>query len=149
MAPDGAITTFFGQDIPDPGDGSDTDTLPNFFGTSAAAAHAAAVAALLRSAHPTLSAHELYGVLGSTAIDMGPPGFDEDSGYGLLQALPAITQVIQHDLVSTQTSRPATALPGQTVTFTLTFTNQGPNPARAADNKYLARPCLPAHHPNL
>lgn len=131
VAPDGANTTFFGQDIPDPGDGSDTDTLPNFFGTSASAAHAAAVAALLRAAHPTLPASELYAILGNTAIDMGAPGFDHDTGYGLLQALPGIAQAIQHDLVSSQTAPLATALPGQTITYTLTFTNQGPNPARS------------------
>ena len=131
VAPDGANTTFFGQDIPDPGDGSDLDASPNFFGTSASAAHAAAIAALMRSANPALDASELYAVLGSTAIDMGATGFDYDSGYGLIQALPAIAQVIQHDLVSTQTSLPAVALPGQTVTYTTVFTNQGPNPSLA------------------
>jgi len=129
VAPDGANTTFFGQDIPDPGDGSDMDNLPNFFGTSAAAAHAAAVAALLLSADPTLSPSEIQGLLETTAIDMGPTGFDYDSGYGLLQALPALVQAIQHDVVNTQMSSPATALPGQPVTYRIALTNQGPKPA--------------------
>jgi hypothetical protein len=81
VAPDGTNTTFFipGRDV-------EPDGFPNFFGTSAAAPHAAAVAALLRQAFPTLSPAQVYTLLESTAIDMGPPGFDNDSGFGLIQA---------------------------------------------------------------
>ena len=87
VAPDGTNTTFFGID-----DG-DSDSFPNFFGTSAAAPHAAAVAALLLEADPSLLPHEVYAALEGTALDMDDPstpgfdsGFDYVTGYGFIQA---------------------------------------------------------------
>ena len=79
VAPDGGDNTFFGNDYEGNG-------YPNFFGTSAAAPHAAGVAALLLDHDPTLSPDDLYLALQSTAIDMGIAGIDFDSGYGLIQA---------------------------------------------------------------
>ncbi len=100
VAPDGGNTTFFGSDIADPGDGSDTDTFPNFFGTSAAAPHAAAVAALLLEARASLTPAEVAALLTDTALDMDgsdvpgfPDGFDSDSGYGLIDADAALAQL--------------------------------------------------------
>ena len=81
VAPDGANTTFFSNDSP-----QDADSFPNFFGTSAAAPHAAAVAALVLEMQPAITPTGIYSTLASTAIDMGPPGFDFDSGFGLIQA---------------------------------------------------------------
>ena len=49
-APDGGNTTFFYSDS-----GSDADSYPNFFGTSAAAPAAAAAAALMLQANPSLT----------------------------------------------------------------------------------------------
>ena len=70
-AVDGVDTTFF-----EPGDLSDTDSdgdgFPNFYGTSAAAPHAAAVAALLLEAgggKGSLSAAQIRSLLEATAAD--------------------------------------------------------------------------------
>src|SRR5262249_34020494 len=68
----------------------------NFFGTSAAAPHAAGVAALLMQDKPTLTPAQIYKTLENTAIDMGPPGFDNNSGFGLIQADAALDALQNH-----------------------------------------------------
>ncbi|HEX9265727.1 MAG TPA: S8 family serine peptidase [Candidatus Binatia bacterium] len=79
VAPDGGDTTFFGTD-------TDGNGFPNFFGTSAAVSHAAGLAALLFQSKPSSTPIQIYAALENTAIDMGAPGFDYDSGFGLIQA---------------------------------------------------------------
>ncbi len=61
-----------------------------FFGTSAAAPHAAAVAALVKSANPALTNTQIRTILTNTALDNMVPGVDRDSGYGILMAPAAI-----------------------------------------------------------
>jgi hypothetical protein len=80
VAVDGVNTTFFFNDS------HGNDGVPDFFGTSAAAPHAAAVAALLLQFDPSLAPDDVYSALEATALDMGSPGVDFDSGYGLIQA---------------------------------------------------------------
>ena len=83
-AVDGGNTSFFG------GDDGDPDSFPNFFGTSAAAPDAAAVAALMLQLNPLLTPAQILSILSSTAIDMGALGFDEITGAGLIDALAAL-----------------------------------------------------------
>ncbi len=61
-----------------------------FFGTSAAAPHAAAIAALLLSGKPTATPAQIRSALVSSAIDLGTPGFDPVTGNGVIMAGPAL-----------------------------------------------------------
>jgi subtilase family protein len=61
-----------------------------FFGTSAAAPHAAAIAALVKSADPSLTAAQVRSILTSTALDIQAPGVDRDSGAGIIMARSAV-----------------------------------------------------------
>ncbi|MDJ0619487.1 MAG: S8 family serine peptidase, partial [Calothrix sp. MO_192.B10] len=76
-------TTFFGSDI-------DGNGFPNFSGTSAAAPHAAAIAALIQQANPTFTPQQIYNRLQSTATDIGIPGRDDLTGVGLINAYDAV-----------------------------------------------------------
>jgi subtilisin family serine protease len=100
-APDGGNTSFF-----DPfGNGDiseDKDSLPNFFGTSAAAPHAAGVAALMIDAQKlhTLKPGQIKGILSAHAVDMDDPytngfdkGFDFATGAGFIVADKAVGDV--------------------------------------------------------
>jgi subtilisin family serine protease len=94
-APDGVDTTFF-----IPGMDSNANGKPDFYGTSAAAPHAAGAAALLYEAHPTLTTEQLYQALTNSAQDMDNPhtpmfdrGFDALTGYGWLQVDAAIQSI--------------------------------------------------------
>jgi hypothetical protein len=64
-----------------------------FYGTSAAAPHAASVAALIKSAKPAITQTEMRTALTSTAIDIGAAGNDRDSGAGIVMAFEAINSL--------------------------------------------------------
>ena len=57
-----------------------------FYGTSAAAPHAGAVAALLMSYNPDLNPDDIRSVLTGTALDIEAPGYDINSGFGIVMA---------------------------------------------------------------
>jgi subtilisin family serine protease len=61
-----------------------------FFGTSAAAPHAGAIAALVLSYNPGLTPAQVRTVLTNSCIDIMAPGWDRDSGFGILMALAAL-----------------------------------------------------------
>ena len=90
VAPDGGDNTFFGSDY-------ELNGWPNFFGTSAAAPHAAGVAALLKEFDSTLDADGIYTSMQDTAIDMDAAGLDFFTGYGLIQAAAALTSLVDPD----------------------------------------------------
>ncbi len=85
MAPDGVNTSFFGQKFADSF---------YFFGTSASAPHAAAVAALMQEAGGNkLLPNVIDEALRNTALDMNTPGFDIETGYGFINAYDAVETV--------------------------------------------------------
>jgi hypothetical protein len=119
VATDGCINTFFGQvdNFPPNGIGS------YFFGTSAAAPNAAAVAILMLQANPNLTPTELYTILQETAIDMKTPGFDFDSGFGYIDALAAVEAATSPTTsISTSMSTSTSTPPEETTTSTSTTT---------------------------
>jgi hypothetical protein len=133
VGPDGGNSTFFGTDI-----AQDADAFPNFFGTSAAAPHVAAVAALMQqAAGNTLRPQRVREVLTSTALDMddpGTPGFDTGydlrTGYGFVQAEQAVAAVANPCL--TDTEAPKVLAAG----LVLELDNTGTRTIEAADIDY-------------
>ncbi|WP_246258200.1 S8 family serine peptidase [Amycolatopsis anabasis] len=108
-----------------------------FFGTSAAAPHAAAIAALVLSGNPGLPPADVRQALLNTAVDIGAPGVDAVTGAGVLLA----DRVLDYTGASPQplavAQRPAVAPadggayldPGDTAKVTLPVTNLGDGPA--------------------
>jgi subtilisin-like proprotein convertase family protein len=74
-AADGVSTTL------DPSSG-----LNPFFGTSAAAPHAAAIAALVLSGNPGASTAFIRAAFDATALDLAPAGVDGRTGHGIVRA---------------------------------------------------------------
>ncbi len=134
VAPDGVSTTFFGGResgiFPLPQDCQLYAAYPhNFFGTSAAAPHAAGVAALMLQADPTAKPADIYAAMKKSALDMNTPGFDYDTGAGYLQADAAVAALLPSQLTLSPTTlfflNPAQNT-AQTAPITVTSSGAGP-----------------------
>jgi uncharacterized repeat protein (TIGR01451 family) len=103
-----------------------------FFGTSAAAPHAGAIAALLLSYDHTLTPSQIRAALTHSALDIETPGFDSNSGAGIvmaeqaLETLPPRPIIVAGGSALVNESCPNDAIdPGETVTVALSLTNIG------------------------
>ncbi len=70
--------------------GTTGDYSNSFGGTSASCPVVAGVAALVLSVNPNLTPQQVRNILTNTAIDMGAPGFDNDFGFGRVNACGAV-----------------------------------------------------------
>ena len=62
----------------------------NFNGTSAACPFAAGVGALIRSYNPSLNVDQIRTIMRETSVDIGIPGYDDETGYGRIDAHAAL-----------------------------------------------------------
>ncbi len=110
-----------------------------FFGTSAAAPHAAAIAALVKSVNPGITADVLRRALVATAIDIEAPGFDRDSGAGIMMATdtlralgtaaPAFVEVVRVDAADNPGNGNGVPEAGEGVRLSIPLANFGNTPA--------------------
>ncbi|MES2517902.1 MAG: S8 family serine peptidase, partial [Bacteroidota bacterium] len=150
-APDNANTSFFfaGYDY-------EPDGKPNFAGTSAAAPHAGAVAALMLQGNPLLTPAQIKTALINSCTDMDDPttdgfdtGFDYGTGNGLIKADAAVQATINPNCASAviTTTRSTTFCQGDSVIFnasigtdyTYQWRKNGVNISGANQAQYIAR----------
>ena len=112
-----------------------TSGLNPFYGTSAAAPHAGAIAGLLKSANPALTPPQIRAMLTTTAVDVESAGYDNISGFGIVQAFKAMQAVAPTPL--------ATLLLGTVTAAEGAFSN-GNGIARPGRGRDARRP---AHEP--
>lgn len=106
-----------------------------FYGTSAAAPHAAAIAALIKSGAPAITSAAVRTALVSTAIDIEAPGVDRDTGAGIVMAHAAMAAagVTPQALISIGAATKAQLIgdgdafvePNETWTLIIPITNVG------------------------
>ena len=101
----------------------------NLSETSAAAAHVSALAGLLVSLRPNRSYESIQAAIRATATDLGAPGWDPGTGFGLVNYAAALTRTGGISLTDVGIvdlgSLPRRPLPGQTVHVAVTLRNHG------------------------
>jgi Subtilase family len=127
-ATDGGANTFFGELV--------AGTW-RFFGTSAAAPHAAAVAALLRQANPGASQAQVRSTLRETAVPVGSAGADV-VGAGLVNAFTAVERIALPPTVTITQPPPTLSRNRQPQ---IQFTANRPVAFRCAVDGGEAQPC--------
>ena len=97
-----------------------------FHGTSMASPHVAGVAALL-IANGITGPDNVRAALEATAEDLGEPSWDEEYGWGIVDAYAALgyTSEPVHDVAVTDISAPSWALQGDDVSVVVSVANQG------------------------
>ncbi|MBI3891199.1 MAG: S8 family serine peptidase [Candidatus Wallbacteria bacterium] len=70
-------------------------------GTSMACPHVAGVVALMKSARPSITASEITKILTESGTDLGRPGKDTRFGFGLIDAMKAVTAARSQALSAT------------------------------------------------
>ncbi|MFW5697280.1 MAG: S8 family serine peptidase [Fimbriimonadaceae bacterium] len=94
-------------------------------GTSFSSPYAAGVAALVLSVNPDLPPAQVAQIMRETARDMGTAGFDEFTGYGMVDANAAVDRVAPPELLTIDLD-PVSIEGGQVVEATVTLDGSAP-----------------------
>jgi hypothetical protein len=134
VGPDGVNDTFLGYTLASAGvtggllstsitECQNAPSYPNFFGTSAATPHAAAIAALMLQANPAVTPSQIYAAMRSSALPMTGSGATPNfsSGYGFIQADAALA--LLPPAAPTLTVSPTTVTAGTPATLSWSSIN--------------------------
>ncbi|MCH7703438.1 MAG: S8 family serine peptidase [Planctomycetes bacterium] len=124
---DGGLTK---PDIAAPGEDVNSTVMCNGYsgntwsGTSMATPHIAGVIALMLQANPLLTRDDIIEIFADTAVDLGPPGMDNDFGWGRVDAFEAVLAAMTPTTIEVDLTAEATLLPaGEPIIATFLIQN--------------------------